>query len=186
MPEVKKSLRDLYVTIDDLIKNEFKNSNDIKLALKIVNDAIDDFDKAIERESDKVEERIEAKKIVKDKIKNSPLLDCLDDKYKDLVVNLSIKYDKELPDDGEFRERIFRRIVDLSDDTIVNLAYGRSTIESIGKNIGKGDSYTNGLRALHKDSFLPKNIETTYSNAINNIYKHSGLFLSFLIDYFRG
>lgn len=182
---MKKSLKDLYVTVEDLIKNEFQNSNDIKLALKSINDAIEDFDDAIERENDKVIERLEAKKILKEKMKKEPLLDGLEDKYKDLIANLAIKYDKELPSDGEFRERIFRRIVDLSDDTIINLAYGKSTIESVGKSVGKGDPYEAGLKALHRDSFLPKNIETTYGNAINNIYKHKGLFLSFLIDYFR-
>lgn len=183
---MKKVLRDLYITVDDLIINEFKNSADIKLALKSINDAIKDFDDAINREKEDAAEKIESMEIVKEKMREVPLLDGIEDKYKDLVANLSIKYDKELPSDEEFRERIFRRVVDLSDDTIMNLAYGKSTIESVGKSVGRGDPYEEGLKALHKDSFLPKNIETTYGNAIDNIYKHKGLFLSFLIDYFRG
>lgn len=185
MAEMKKCLLDLYVTVDDLIKSEFNNSTDIKIALESINDAIEDFDGAVKRETDKVEERIEAKEILKEKMKKVPLLDGIEEKYKDLVANLAIKYNKELPSDEEFRERIFRRIVDLDDNTVMNLAYGKATIESVGKSVGKGDPYENGLKALHKDSFLPKNIESTYGLAINNIYKHKGLFLSFLIDYFR-
>lgn len=182
---MKKALLELYVTVDDLIKSEFQNSTDIKIALKSINDAVEDFDEAMERENDKVAERIEAREILKEKMKSVPLLDGIKDKYKDLVANLSLKYHKEIPSDEEFREFIFRRIVDLSDETVMNLAYGKSTIESVGKSVGKGDPYESGIKALHKDSFLPKNIEATYGNAINNIYKHKGLFLSFLIDYFR-
>lgn len=182
---MRDALRDLYVTVEDLIRSEFKNSEDIKSALKTINDAIKDFDEAVDVELDEAVKKLESRKIVKEKMKDEPILESLDDKYKDLIADLSIKYKKELPSDEEFKERIFRRIVDLSDETIMNLAYGRSTIESVGKSVGRGGNYEEGLKALRVDSFLPKNIETTYSNAIGNIYKHKGLFLSFLIDYFR-
>ncbi len=182
---MNKALRDLYVTVEDLIRGEFRNSEGLKVALKSINDAIRDFDSAIEETKEEAEQVEESRRVVRTKMRENPLLENLEDKYKNLAADLSIKYDKELPSDVEFNERLYRRLVELDDDTILNLAFGRSTIERIGRSIDKKNPYEAGLEALRVDSFLPKNIETTYSNAIENIYKHKGLFLAFLIDYFR-
>lgn len=179
------ALRDLYVTLEDLIRSEFKNSDDIKVALKAVNDAIRDFDSAVDVTKEEALEVEEARRISRTKMRGNPLLENLEDKYKDLVADLALKYDKEPPTDVEFKERVYRRIVDLDDDVVLNLAFGRSTIERIGRSVSKENCYEEGLKALRVDSFLPKNIESTYGSAIENVYKHKSLFLAFLVDYFR-
>lgn len=173
-------LNDLYIQMSDLIKNEFKNSPDIQLALNDIKDSVTEFEELLDKDIEDIETKTESIKILLEKLKDNVLLSNLSEKNKELVSKLSIKYDKEIPSDNFFREYIFRRIVDLKDETVLNLAYGRKNLE----NIGNGD-YSLGIKRIHKDSFLPRNIESVYGKAISNIYKHEGLFVAFLVDFFR-
>jgi hypothetical protein len=183
-----KYLTDLKESLTSFIEDEFRDSSDIKSALMDVLRSLEDLDEAIDGVADDSVEKVEARKILREKIDKLPIFAKLNDKEKDLVANLAIKYEKEIPSEEEFRENIYRRVMNLSDKTAVILAHGKSSIINLGKNLGaKGDeeALERGLKALHRESFLPQNIESTYAKAIDNIYNHKDLFMAFLIDYFR-
>lgn len=183
-----KHLTDLKDSLNNFVEDEFRDSADIKSSLMSVLRALDDLGTAIEEEADNSVEKVEARKILRVKIDKLPIFAKLNSGEKDLVANLAIKYGKEVPSEEEFRENIYRRAMNLSDSTVVVLAYGKSSIIALGKNLGAKsdeDALKRGLVALHRDCYLPQNIESTYGKAIDNIYDHRNLFMAFLIDYFR-
>jgi glutamine synthetase type III len=183
-----KYLTDLKESLTSFIEDEFRDSADIKSALMNVLRDLEELDNAIDGTKDDSVEKVEARKILREKIDKLPIFAKLNDKEKDLVANLAIKYEKEIPSEEEFRENIYRRIMNLSNDTVIILAYGKSSIIQLGKSLGaKSDEVAlkRGLEALHREAYLPQNIESTYAKAIDNIYEHKDLFMAFLIDYFR-
>ncbi len=175
-------------SLESFIEDEFRGSVDIKEAIKDTLRAIKKLDESIVEEIDKSQERIEARRILRAEIDELSILSELNDGEKDLVANLCMKYNKEVPSEEEFRENIYKRVMNLSNDSVIIMANGRSNIISLGKSLGsKSDeeALERGLEALRKDSYLPRNIESTYAKAINNIYDNKNLFMAFLIDYFR-
>ncbi len=186
-----KHLSDLKQSLTSFIEDEFRDSADIKSALMSVLKSLEELDKSIDETANESVERVEARRILRDKIDRLPIFATLNDKEKDLVANLAIKYEKEIPSEEEFRENIYRRIMNLDNNTVVILAYGRSSIINLGQNLIAGPDVSEevalkrGLEALHREAFLPQNLESTYAKAIDNIYDHKDLFMAFLIDYFR-
>jgi len=183
-----KYFDELSNSLTSFIEDEFRASTDIKESLKDTLRAIQQLDSSIVEEIDRSQERIEARRILRAEIDKLPVLNSLNEGEKDLVANLCMKYNKEVPTEEEFRENIYKRVMNLSNDSVIIMANGRSNIISLGKNLGATsdeDALERGLDALRKDSYLPRNIESTYAKAINNIYDTKSLFMAFLIDYFR-
>lgn len=175
-------------SLTQFIQEEFRGSEDIRESLKDTLRSLRDLDNSIIEEIDKSQERIEARRILRGEIDQLPVLQNLNSAEKDLVANLCMKYNKEVPEEEELREWIYRRVMNLSNDSVIIMANGKSNLQFLGKNLGaKSDeeALQRGIEALRKDSYLPRNIESTYAKAIDNIYKTKTLFMAFLIDFFR-
>ena len=175
-------------SLTQFIQDEFRGSEDIRESLKDTLRSLRELDSSIVEEIDKSQERIEARRILRGEIDKLPVLQSLNDKEKDLVANLCMKYNKEVPSEEELREWVYKRIMNLSNDSVIIMANGKSNIQFLGNNLGaktEEEALQRGLTALRKDSYLPQNIESTYAKAINNIYKTKTLFMAFLIDFFR-
>lgn len=170
-----------------ILKTEFKHNPEIESALSDVLESINSLKGAILVEKDETLQRIEARDILRENIDRTPFFARFSNVEKDMVANLALKYNKDIPSDNAIREYIYRRLVDIDDASVLLLAYGRSTIEKLGRNLGasEDDAYNRGIKALHKDAFMPNSIEPTYGMAIKTIYNRKPLLLGFLIDYFR-
>lgn len=181
-------LEELKHSVRDLVEDEFRDSEDIRESLKDVLRALDELDESITLEKDESIERIEARKILLEKINVLPIFGSLSDIEKGAIANLSIKYNKDIPSESELRENIYRKVMDLSNDSVIVMAYGRSTIKKLGENLdaSKDEAFDRGMEALRRDCYLPQNIESTYAKAIDNIYANHEMFMAFLIEYFRG
>lgn len=180
-------LKDIEGDLHNLLNYEFRDAESVKKAINSVLDAINNLKGIIDVETDETKQRIEARNILRKKIDNIAFYSNFDNKEKDMIANLAIKYERDIPSDGEIREYINRRIMDLDDQSIVVLAYGVDTISKLGSKLTENSAaiFERGVDALKKDAFLPTNIEQTYGAALKKIFDDKALLFGFIIDYFR-
>lgn len=174
--------------LEKYLDKEFKGieNQDLQRLLENFKDAFDDLMVGVEDNDELRKRREESRVVIREKIDEQPLFHIFSGEERDMIANLAIKYDKEIPSEPEFRENVYRRIMNLKDRNVLVLAYGRSNIQLLGENLGsKEDVFERGLDALMKDSFLPQNLEYTYSRALDTVYKYNHLLMAFVIDYFR-
>lgn len=182
------ALLNLKKNLEDYLDKEFKGIDNPELQELLENfkSAFTDLMVAVDDNEEMKKRREESRLLIREKIDEQPIYRVFTPVERDMIANLAIKYNKEILTDSEFRENVYRRIMNLKDRNVLILAYGRSNIKLLGENLGeKEDPLERGLRALLKDSFLPQNLEYTYSKALNTIYDNSYLLMAFVIDYFR-
>lgn len=180
-------LHDIENDLHSLMAHEFRDAESVKKAMTSVIEAINELKGVIDVETDETKQRIEARNILRKKIDNIAFYSVFGNKEKDMIANLAIKYEKDIPSDGDIREYINIRIMDLDDESVLILAYGLDTIAKLGSKLAdQGESvYERGLQALKKDAFLPSNIEQTYGAALKKIFDNKAMLFGFIIDYFR-